>query len=81
MTREARQEVLERHGLVESGDGFTVTLKGFQRAARRARDLRAQGNEEAARMVALSPDHPLRWEFARCLQIEAFSNEMSDTGF
>jgi hypothetical protein len=81
MTREARQEVLERHGLVESGDGFTVTLKGFQRAAQRARDLRAQGNQEAARTLALSPDHPLRWEYARCLQIEAFTNDAAESGF
>ncbi|MDW4902903.1 hypothetical protein RB625_31260 [Streptomyces californicus] len=81
MTREARQEALERHGLVESGDGFTVTLKGFQKAAERARGLRAQGNQEAALMLALEPSDPVRWEYARCLQIDTFSTEAYESGF
>jgi hypothetical protein len=61
-------------------EGLDVTWQGFQRAARRALELRDAGSEEAARMVALSPDHPLRWEYARCIQIEAFTDEVHETG-
>ncbi|CAM5670238.1 hypothetical protein SCYAM73S_02478 [Streptomyces cyaneofuscatus] len=81
MTWEARQGALERHGLVESGDGFTVTLKGFQKAAERARGLRAQGSKEAARMLALGTTDPVRWEYAKGLQIETFSREAHESGF
>ncbi|MER0429922.1 hypothetical protein [Streptomyces microflavus] len=81
MHDERRQDVLQRHGLTETQDGFTVTLAGFQKAAQRARGLRATGNEEAARMLALDPADPARWEYARCLQIDAFSKEAHESGF
>lgn len=81
MHPEVRQEALDRHGLTETQGGFTVTLKGFQKAAERARGLRAQGNQEAARMLALEPSDPVRWSYAKCLQIEAFSREAHESGF
>ncbi|MEV5429086.1 hypothetical protein [Streptomyces sp. NPDC052701] len=70
------QEALERYGLTETSDGFALTLKGFQRASRRALDLRKQGDPEAIRVLALPPDDPLRWEYARCLQIDSFVSEV-----
>jgi hypothetical protein len=75
-----RQEALERHGLEESPDGFQMTLRGFRAASRRALDLRKQGDPEAARILALPSDDPLRWEFARCIQIEAFTAEVRESG-
>ncbi|OKI67550.1 hypothetical protein AMK15_06120 [Streptomyces sp. MJM1172] len=81
MTPESRQEALERHGLAETNEGFTVTLKGFQKGVQRALTLRAHGDEEAARMLALPPTHPTRWEYARCLQIDAFTREAHRSGF
>ncbi|MGW3499332.1 hypothetical protein ACWDMY_01120 [Streptomyces globisporus] len=81
MTRERREAALRRHGLTETQDGFTVTLAGFQKAAERARGLRAQGNQEAARMLALGTTDPVRWEHAKCLQIDAFSKESHESGF
>ncbi|PPS71979.1 MULTISPECIES: hypothetical protein [Streptomyces] len=76
MSPDARQEALRRHGLVETEDGFALTAQGFQRASRRALDLRKQGDLEAARILALPSDDPLRWQFARCIQIEAFTAEV-----
>ncbi|MET9051777.1 hypothetical protein ABZW50_11565 [Streptomyces bacillaris] len=76
-----RQGALQRHGLTETQDGFTVTLEGFQRATERARGLRAQGNQEAARMLALGTADPVRWEYAKGLQIETFSREAHESGF
>ncbi|MET4646091.1 RES domain-containing protein [Streptomyces atratus] len=81
MGPEVRQEALERHGLTESQDGFVLSRRGFQKAARRARALRDEGDEEAARMLALDPDDPVRWEYARCLQIEAFHDEWYESEF
>ncbi|MFI5977067.1 hypothetical protein [Streptomyces sp. NPDC051452] len=81
MNPEARQEALRRHGLTETQDGFELTAEGFQRASRRARDLRQQGDPEAVRMMALSPEDPDRWEYCRCLQIEAFTAEERASGF
>ncbi|MFJ8507734.1 hypothetical protein [Streptomyces avermitilis] len=80
MSPEERQEALERHGLTEGPDGFDITLRGLQKALKRALTLRGEGNEEAARMLALSPEDPLRWEYCRCLQIEAFSAEAYRSG-
>ncbi len=73
MIEEGRQEALERHGLTEEPDGFVLSLRGFQKAMRRARALRDQGDGEAIRMLALDASDPLRWEYARCIQIDAFS--------
>ncbi|MEU1366618.1 hypothetical protein ABZ454_10835 [Streptomyces sp. NPDC005803] len=73
MSPEARQEDLERHGLAEEPDGYLLSLRGFQAGMRAARALRDQGDEEAVRLLALDASDPLRWEYARCLQIEAFS--------
>ncbi|MGA5467816.1 hypothetical protein ACPCUK_03120 [Streptomyces arboris] len=81
MHDERRQDALQRHGLTETQDGFTVTVAGFQKAGQRAQDLRAEGNEEAARMLALGTTDPVRWEYARCLQIDAFSKEAHESGF
>ncbi|WP_406431592.1 hypothetical protein [Streptomyces sp. NBC_01589] len=58
-----------------------MTLTGFQKAAERVRALRDQGDEEAARMLGLDPDDPVRWEYARCLQIEAFHDEWYESEF
>ncbi|MEU5030199.1 hypothetical protein [Streptomyces milbemycinicus] len=69
-----------RHGLVETPDGYELTLQGFQRASRRAQGLRQQGDEEAARMLALGPSHPARWEYARCLAIDSFTAEVYQPG-
>lgn len=66
---------------MESDDGFTVTLKGYRKAAERARRLQGQGNVEAAGALALEPSDAARWECARCLQIEAFTNETRTSGF
>lgn len=74
--REECQEALERHGLTETPDGLALTLGGFHKASRRALDLRQQGDPEAVRMLALEPSDPLRWEYARCIQIEAFTTEI-----
>lgn len=79
-TREERQEALDRHGLTESQDGFEVTLRGLQTALKRALALRDEGGEEAARMLALSPEDPFRWEYCRCIQIEAFHAEAHRSG-
>ncbi|MGW3734746.1 hypothetical protein [Streptomyces sp. NPDC005148] len=73
---EERQEALEEHGLTETQDGFVLSLRGFQKAAQRARALRDQGDQEAARMLALGPDDPVRWEYSRCIQIDSFSSEV-----
>ncbi|MET8185701.1 hypothetical protein ABZV15_07875 [Streptomyces sp. NPDC005246] len=81
MSPEERQEALERHGLTETQDGFVLSLRGFQRAARRALELRKQGDQEAVRMLALPPDDPLRWEYALCIQIEAFRDEWYESEF
>lgn len=43
MIPEERQEALERHGLTEGPDGFELTVRGFQRASRRALALRNEG--------------------------------------
>jgi hypothetical protein len=67
--------------LVETKDGFALTVQGFQKASRRALALRGQGDPEAVRMLALSPEDPRRWEFCRCLAIEAFTNEMHSSAF
>jgi hypothetical protein len=75
-----RQEALRRHGLTETQDGFALTAQGFQRASRRALDLRKQGDTEAAQILALAPSDPRRWEFARCIQIEAFTAEVHESG-
>ncbi|MCX4608698.1 hypothetical protein [Streptomyces mirabilis] len=80
MSPEARQEALERHGLTEGPDGLDVTLGGLQRALKRALALRDEGDEEAARMLALSPEDLLRWEYCRCIQIEAFPAEVHRSG-
>ncbi|MFD0210840.1 hypothetical protein ACFVH9_17305 [Streptomyces hirsutus] len=76
MSTEERQEALSRHGLVETEDGFELTLAGFRKASRRALDFRKQGDPEAARMLALGPSDPLRWEYARCLAIDSFTAEV-----
>ncbi|WP_371538426.1 hypothetical protein OG210_21990 [Streptomyces sp. NBC_00466] len=81
MTPEERQEALRRHGLTETQDGYALSLRGFQKAARRALDLRKLGDLEAARMLALSPEDSLRWEYARCLQIDAFTSEIQRQEF
>ncbi|MGR6973223.1 hypothetical protein ACU639_27155 [Streptomyces cynarae] len=80
MNPEARQEALSRHGLVETEDGFELTLAGFQRASKRAAGLRKEGDPEATQMLSLSPDDPLRWEYCRCIAIEAFSSEVYHSG-
>ncbi|WP_413757179.1 hypothetical protein [Streptomyces sp. MMBL 11-3] len=51
MTPEARQEALDRHGLIETPDGCELTLSGLQRASRRAVELRPRGTVK----------RPLRW--------------------
>jgi hypothetical protein len=71
---------LARHGLTETQDGFALTAQGFQRASRRALDLRKQGDPEATRILALPSDDPLRWEYARCIQIDAFTIEVHQSG-
>ncbi|MEV5289949.1 hypothetical protein AB0K64_01755 [Streptomyces sp. NPDC053741] len=45
-----------------------------------ARALRDEGNEEAILMMALDASDPLRWEFARAIQISAFSTEIHRFG-
>ncbi|WP_448319257.1 hypothetical protein [Streptomyces sp. CO7] len=70
-----RHAELERCGLTETEDGLDITLWGYQSAMRRAQELRAQGNEEAARVLALSPEDPLRWEYARCIQLDALTRD------
>ncbi|CAM5333151.1 hypothetical protein [Streptomyces aurantiogriseus] len=80
MNPETRQEALRRHGLTESADGYDLTPQGFQRASRRALTLREQGDREAARMLALDPSNPLRWEYARCIQIDAYTAEVHHSG-
>ncbi|MBL1104915.1 hypothetical protein JK361_09965 [Streptomyces sp. 5-8] len=81
MNHEGRQKALRRHGLTETQDGFELTAQGFQKASRRAQGLREQGDPEAVRMLALSPEDPLRWEYCRCIQIEAFTAEARASGF
>ncbi|MFF9210456.1 MULTISPECIES: hypothetical protein [unclassified Streptomyces] len=78
--REERQGTLSHHGLVETPDGFALTLAGFQKASQRALDLRRQGDQEAIRMLALPSDDPLRWEYCRCLQIDSFTAEAHQAG-
>ncbi|MFE0451624.1 hypothetical protein ACFW2D_10085 [Streptomyces sp. NPDC058914] len=80
MSNGARQEALSRHGLVETEDGYELTLAGFRRASKRAQDLRKQGDPEADRILALPSDDPLRWEFCRCLAIDAFTTEIHGSG-
>ncbi|ROP53306.1 hypothetical protein [Streptomyces sp. PanSC9] len=80
MNPEARQEALKRRGLTETQDGFELTVQGFQKASRRAQDLRKHGDAEAVRTLALSPEDPLRWEYCRCIQIEAFTAEARASG-
>jgi hypothetical protein len=77
---EVRQEALRRHGLTETRDGYELTALGFRRASQRALALRKEGDPEAARMLALDPGDPLRWEFARCLQIDSFVSEVHHSG-
>lgn len=77
----SRQEALERHGLVETPDGIELTLSGLQRASKRAVDLRAQGDPEAASALALEPSDPRRWQFMRCLALDAFSREPRGSSF
>ncbi|MEU6651307.1 hypothetical protein ACWDA7_13925 [Streptomyces sp. NPDC001156] len=80
MRPEERQEVLERHGLKETQDGFELAMRGFQKASKRALELRKQGDAEATRILALSPEDPLRWEYARCIQIDSFAAEVHRSG-
>lgn len=80
MKHEARQEALSRHGLTEGPDGFELTAEGFRLASRRARELREQGDLEAIQVLTLPSDDLLRWEFCRCLQIEAFTAEVHQSG-
>ncbi|MEV1096454.1 hypothetical protein AB0I87_13415 [Streptomyces sp. NPDC049952] len=80
MSPEDRQEALERHGLTEEPDGYVLSLRGFQAGMRAARALRDQGNEEAIRMMALDASDPLRWEYARAIQISSFSTEIHRSG-
>ncbi|PAN00524.1 hypothetical protein CJI59_16695 [Streptomyces sp. Alain-F2R5] len=75
MNPEARQEVLRRHGLTVTQDGFALTVRGFERGSRRALALRQRGDPEAIRMLSLRPEDPLRWEYCRCIQIDAFTAE------
>jgi hypothetical protein len=70
-----RQEALAQHGLTETQDGFELTVYGFRRASRRALALRKQGDREAARILALSPEDPIRWEYCRCIAIDSFTAE------
>jgi hypothetical protein len=77
---EARQVVLERHGLTESPNGFEVTLRGLQKGLERARALRAQGEEEATRMLLLDASHPVRTQYVLNIQIEAFHEEVWCSG-
>ncbi|MFJ3359553.1 hypothetical protein [Streptomyces anthocyanicus] len=81
MNPEARQEALTRYGLTEIEDGFEMTLVGFQQASRRALELRGQGDPEATRMLSLSPEDPLRWEYCRCIQIDAFTGDARQSPF
>ncbi|NEA52001.1 hypothetical protein [Streptomyces sp. SID10815] len=81
MNPEARQEALRYHGLVESKDGLALTVQGFRKASRRALELREQGDPEAVRMFTLDPGDPLRWEYCRCIQIEAYTDEVHRSGF
>ncbi|MEU8588369.1 hypothetical protein AB0C59_15430 [Streptomyces sp. NPDC048664] len=80
MNPEARQEALSRHGLTETEEGFELTAQGFQRASGRALELRQQGDPEAVQMLALDPDDPLRWEYCRRIQMEAYTNEVNQSG-
>ncbi|MFF3558939.1 hypothetical protein ACFYXS_02705 [Streptomyces sp. NPDC002574] len=66
--------------MTETPDGLDVTLRGYQRAMRRALELRAEGNEEAARMLSLAADDPARWEYARCVQLEGYWAEIHESG-
>ncbi len=75
MVPEDRWEPLEWLGLEEGPHGFTLTPSGYQRASRRARDLRDQGDREAASALALDPSDPRRWEFLKCLALDSFSRE------
>jgi hypothetical protein len=70
-----RQALLAEHGLVEDRWGSLAlgSLRGLQQGSRRALRLREQGHEEAARMLRLPTDDPLRLRFLEALQIEAFS--------
>ncbi|GAA5078756.1 hypothetical protein [Streptomyces similanensis] len=79
--REERQEALSRHGLTETQDGFELTAEGFLKASRRALGLRRQDDQEAIRILALPSDDPLRWEYCRCIQIEAYTDEVHRSGF
>ncbi|MFD9920627.1 hypothetical protein [[Kitasatospora] papulosa] len=80
MSPEDRQKALERHGLTEEPDGYVLSLRGFQAGMRTARALRDQGDEEAVRMLALDASDPLRWEFARIIQISAFTSYIHRLG-
>jgi hypothetical protein len=80
MNSEARQDALRRHGLTETQDGFELTAEGFRKASTRALDLRKRGDPEAERMLVLSPEDPRRWEYARCIQIDAYTAEVHQSG-
>ncbi|AMW13337.1 hypothetical protein A4E84_29875 [Streptomyces qaidamensis] len=80
MNPEARQEALRRHGLGETEDGFELTLAGYQKASRRALILRDQGDPEAIQILALASSDPRRWEYARCLAIDAFTADVRQSG-
>ncbi|MBZ6258904.1 hypothetical protein KVH22_25645 [Streptomyces olivaceus] len=73
-------EALRRHGLTETEDGFALTVQGFQKGSRRALALRDQGDPEAIRMLSLAPEDPARWEYCRCIQIDAFTAEVRRSG-
>ncbi|WP_326755121.1 hypothetical protein OH738_10670 [Streptomyces hirsutus] len=75
MIPDERQAALERHGLRETPDGYELLLRGFQRASERALALRAQGDREAAWALALGPSDERRWEFCRCVALDALSRE------
>jgi hypothetical protein len=75
MSREERQEALERLGLTETELGYVLTVEGFRRASRRAVELRAGGDPEAAEMLALDPSDERRWEIAKAIQLDALSRE------
>ncbi|MEU7366621.1 hypothetical protein AB0B92_13660 [Streptomyces hygroscopicus] len=66
--------------MIETPDGFTLTVRGLQKAAQRALALRAEGDEEAACIWSLDPGDPRRIEFALGLALDAFSREMHQSG-